>query len=80
MPGSHGSLSKAGKVKFQQTPRMEKRKKKKGFIPKVRNRRNYVKRVIMPVVFAELQRDNVQPITRQDINFYKKMVTRRMSA
>ncbi|MBD3354248.1 MAG: 30S ribosomal protein S30 [Candidatus Lokiarchaeota archaeon] len=47
MPGSHGALTKAGKVR-QQTPKVPRtgvnaRKKK---IPRVRNRENYIKRVV----------------------------------
>ncbi|MGQ9720414.1 MAG: 30S ribosomal protein S30e [Candidatus Jordarchaeum sp.] len=44
MPGSHGSLTKAGKVRSQ-TPKVE-AKERKTPIPIIRNRRNYVKRVI----------------------------------
>ncbi|MHA1729970.1 MAG: 30S ribosomal protein S30e [Promethearchaeota archaeon] len=47
MPGSHGALTKAGKVR-NQTPKVPctgiNSKKKK--IPRIRNRENYKKRVI----------------------------------
>lgn len=47
MPGSHGSLTKAGKVRGQ-TPQVDKTgvnsKSKK--IPRVRNRENYKKRIV----------------------------------
>ncbi len=47
MPGSHGSLTKAGKVRGQ-TPQVDKTgvnsKNKK--IPRVRNRNNYTKRIL----------------------------------
>jgi len=46
MPGSHGSLTKAGKVKTQ-TPKVQRRgvnaRRKK--IPRVRYRENYKKRI-----------------------------------
>ncbi|MEA2090649.1 MAG: 30S ribosomal protein S30e [Thermoproteota archaeon] len=42
---SHGSLSKAGKVRSQ-TPKLESRKKSHP-TPRVRNRRAYEKRVIL---------------------------------
>lgn len=45
MPGSHGSLTKAGKVRSQ-TPKVP-RKERPPVIPRVRNRRNYVKRIIL---------------------------------
>ncbi len=44
MPGSHGSLTKAGKVRSQ-TPKVE-AKERRMPIPRIRNRRNYVKRII----------------------------------
>ncbi|MHA1594500.1 MAG: 30S ribosomal protein S30e [Candidatus Baldrarchaeia archaeon] len=44
MPGTHGSLSKAGKVRSQ-TPKIEGRPRHSP-IPRVRNKRNYFKRVI----------------------------------
>lgn len=44
MPGSHGSLTKAGKVR-NQTPKVEARVRKTP-IPRLRNRRNYLKRVL----------------------------------
>jgi len=47
MPGSHGALTKAGKVRGQ-TPKVSRTginaQKKK--IPRIRNRDNYLKRVI----------------------------------
>jgi small subunit ribosomal protein S30e len=47
MPGSHGSLTKAGKVRGQ-TPQVSKTginsKNKK--IPRIRNRENYIKRIL----------------------------------
>lgn len=46
MAGSHGSLAKAGKVR-NQTPKVEGRERHTP-IPRVRNRRNYLKRVINP--------------------------------
>jgi len=42
---THGSLSKAGKVRSQ-TPKME-HVRRKSPIPRVRSRRNYEKRVIL---------------------------------
>ena len=44
MPGSHGSLTKAGKVRSQ-TPQVESHQPPTP-IPRVRNRRNYVKRIL----------------------------------
>ncbi|MHA1754382.1 MAG: 30S ribosomal protein S30e [Candidatus Odinarchaeia archaeon] len=44
MPGSHGSLTKAGKVRSQ-TPKVE-AKVRRSSIPRLRNRVNYVKRII----------------------------------
>ncbi len=44
MPGSHGSLTKAGKVRSQ-TPKVE-GKERRTPIPRLRNRRNYLKRVL----------------------------------
>ncbi|MFB0561546.1 MAG: 30S ribosomal protein S30e [Candidatus Lokiarchaeia archaeon] len=44
MPGSHGSLTKAGKVRSQ-TPKV-KGKERRTPIPIIRNRHNYVKRII----------------------------------
>ncbi len=44
MPGSHGSLAKAGKVR-KQTPKVE-AKERHTPIPRLRNRRNYIKREI----------------------------------
>ncbi|MBN2156642.1 MAG: 30S ribosomal protein S30e [Candidatus Lokiarchaeota archaeon] len=47
MPGSHGSLTKAGKVRGQtpQVPKTGVNSKKKN-IPRVRNRNNYIKRIV----------------------------------
>ncbi|MHA1229297.1 MAG: 30S ribosomal protein S30e [Candidatus Helarchaeota archaeon] len=45
MPGSHGSLTKAGKVRSQ-TPKVESHRPPK-LMPRLRNRRNYVRRVIL---------------------------------
>jgi small subunit ribosomal protein S30e len=42
---THGSLSKAGKVRSQ-TPKVEAKEKNKP-IPKARSRRNYKKRIIL---------------------------------
>ena len=44
MPGSHGSLTKAGKVRSQ-TPKV-KGKVRKSPIPRVRNRVNFDKRIL----------------------------------
>ena len=44
MPGSHGSLTKAGKVRSQ-TPKVE-GKIRRTPIPRLRNRRIYLKRVL----------------------------------
>ena len=44
MPGSHGSLTKAGKVR-NQTPKVESQAKMKE-IPRIRNKKHYVRRVI----------------------------------
>ncbi len=44
MPGSHGSLTKAGKVR-EATPKVPARERCKP-IPRLRNKRNYVKRFI----------------------------------
>ncbi|MHA1408910.1 MAG: 30S ribosomal protein S30e [Candidatus Odinarchaeia archaeon] len=44
MPGSHGSLTKAGKVRSQ-TPKVE-AKVRRSPIPRVRNKVNYVKRIV----------------------------------
>jgi len=45
MPGSHGSLSKAGKVR-NQTPKVE-GKPRRSLVPRVRNRKNYIKYVVL---------------------------------
>jgi small subunit ribosomal protein S30e len=44
MPGSHGSLTKAGKVRSQ-TPKVD-GKVRVTPIPRLRNRRNYAKRIL----------------------------------
>ena len=44
MPGSHGSLTKAGKVSSQ-TPKVE-ASEKHSPIPRVRNKKNYLKRYV----------------------------------
>ncbi|MBD3159091.1 MAG: 30S ribosomal protein S30e [Candidatus Lokiarchaeota archaeon] len=44
MPGSHGSLTKAGKVR-EQTPKVD-GKERHSPIPRVRNKKNYVKRFV----------------------------------
>ncbi|MFO7835272.1 MAG: 30S ribosomal protein S30e [Candidatus Thorarchaeota archaeon] len=44
MPGSHGSLTKAGKVR-EQTPKVD-GKERHSPIPRVRNKRNYVRRFV----------------------------------
>ena len=44
MAGSHGSLAKAGKVR-NQTPKVEARERHTP-IPRIRNKKNYVKRVL----------------------------------
>ncbi|MCL7384036.1 MAG: 30S ribosomal protein S30e [Thaumarchaeota archaeon] len=41
---SHGSITKAGKVRSQ-TPKIEARPKK-GVIPRIRNRYNFTKRIL----------------------------------
>jgi len=43
---SHGSITKAGKVRSQ-TPKIE-AKPRKGIAPRLRNRYNFVKRVLQP--------------------------------
>ncbi|NHJ02766.1 MAG: 30S ribosomal protein S30e [Candidatus Heimdallarchaeota archaeon] len=57
MAGSHGSLTKAGKVR-NQTPKVEARTKK-GLTPILRNKKNYVKRIEreIPVGQPEFQRE-----------------------
>lgn len=47
MPGSHGSLTKAGKVRAQ-TPKVERKgvNARKKFPPRKRNRQHYQKRVL----------------------------------
>ncbi|MGQ4870262.1 MAG: 30S ribosomal protein S30e [Candidatus Thorarchaeota archaeon] len=44
MPGSHGSLTKAGKVR-ESTPKVQGRERHTP-IPRIRNKRNYIKRFI----------------------------------
>jgi small subunit ribosomal protein S30e len=51
MPGSHGSLTKAGKVRSQ-TPKVE-GKTRRTPIPRLRNRRNYIKRVLEDVAVGQ---------------------------
>ena len=48
MAGSHGSLAKAGKVR-KQTPKVE-AKERHTPIPRIRNKKNYDKRVIQGIV------------------------------
>jgi len=45
MPGSHGSLTKAGKVRSQ-TPKVE-GKQRKHPSPRLRNRENFIKRFVL---------------------------------
>ncbi|MHA2224248.1 MAG: 30S ribosomal protein S30e [Candidatus Hodarchaeales archaeon] len=47
MAGSHGSLTKAGKVR-NQTPKVQARHRK-GITPSRRNKRNFIKRVIKEI-------------------------------
>ncbi|MFX0051475.1 MAG: 30S ribosomal protein S30e [Candidatus Hodarchaeota archaeon] len=47
MAGSHGSLTKAGKVR-NQTPKVEARPRK-GLTPSLRNKKNYVKRIVKEI-------------------------------
>ena len=58
MAGSHGSLTKAGKVR-NQTPKVEARARK-GLTPSRRNKKNYFKRIVkeMPVGQPEFRRDS----------------------
>jgi len=44
MPGSHGSITKAGKVRSQ-TPKVP-AKVRRTPIPRIRNRKNYTRRVL----------------------------------
>ncbi len=44
MPGSHGSITKAGKVRSQ-TPKVP-AKERRTPIPRIRNRKNYTRRVL----------------------------------
>lgn len=57
MAGSHGSLTKAGKVR-NQTPKVEARPRK-GPTPSLRNKRNFIKRVQrgMPAGQPEFRRE-----------------------
>jgi len=50
MPGSHGSLTKAGKVR-ESTPKVKGRERHSP-IPRVRNKRNFQKRVIQGQVIG----------------------------
>ena len=54
MPGSHGSLTKAGKVR-EQTPRVESRRLPKQ-IPRVQNRKHYIKRILLGSVVGQGKR------------------------
>jgi len=54
MPGSHGSLTKAGKVRSQ-TPKVESHRLPKE-IPRVRNRKHYFKRVILGLEVGQKRR------------------------
>jgi small subunit ribosomal protein S30e len=56
MAGSHGSLTKAGKVR-NQTPKVEARKRK-GLTPSLRNKKNFKKRIMreMPAGQPEFRR------------------------
>ncbi len=53
MPGSHGSLTKAGKVR-ESTPKVHGRERHTP-IPRVRNKRNYVKRVVKGRVSGQMK-------------------------
>ncbi|MHA1917329.1 MAG: 30S ribosomal protein S30e [Candidatus Ranarchaeia archaeon] len=44
MPGSHGSITKAGKVR-DQTPKVESHRPPKK-IPRIRNNKNYLRRIL----------------------------------
>ncbi len=44
MPGSHGSITKAGKVRSQ-TPKVP-AKERHTAIPRIRNRKNYLRRIL----------------------------------
>jgi len=78
IPGSHGSLSKAGKVKFQQTPKVEKMKVRKKPIPKVRNKKNYIKRVIIPMAEQQLKESKIREPTRRDLRMFVKGIMKTM--
>ncbi|TFF92696.1 30S ribosomal protein S30e [Candidatus Thorarchaeota archaeon] len=54
MPGSHGSLTKAGKVR-ESTPKVRGRERHTP-IPRVRNKRNYIKRHIRGKVVGQASR------------------------
>ena len=54
MPGSHGSITKAGKVR-DQTPKVEGRVRKKA-IPRVRNKKNYARRILGEAPSRQRQR------------------------
>lgn len=69
MPGSHGSLTKAGKVR-QITPKVTRtgvnsRSKK---IPRVRNRKLYVKRVVLNKYGGQANSIAAQKYARQNRN------------
>ncbi|MHA1882156.1 MAG: 30S ribosomal protein S30e [Candidatus Thorarchaeota archaeon] len=55
MPGSHGSLTKAGKVR-ESTPKVKGRERHTP-IPRIRNKRNYVKRVVKGMTIGVGGRD-----------------------
>jgi len=83
MPGSHGSLSKAGKVRFKDKSikdlvEVAKRKKKANkVIPKIRNKRNFIRRVVIPKAVVELKKNNL-PITRRTLNEYRRQIIKDM--
>ena len=58
MAGSHGSLTKAGKVR-NQTPKVESRPRR-GLVPKMRNKKNYIKRVIKSQPVGQVSMDQTR--------------------
>ena len=56
MPGSHGSLTKAGKVRSQ-TPKVVSHKLQKE-IPRIRNRKHYNKRIIQSKDVGQVRKRN----------------------
>jgi small subunit ribosomal protein S30e len=54
MPGSHGSLTKAGKVR-ESTPKVHGRERHTP-IPRIRNKRNFVKRYVRGKVIGQASR------------------------